>query len=718
MIPNEENMRVYNETIAEIKKKNEEIRKHNLELERNYRNKDYKQVFNKLIATGEDYKARQDIKNLLFLLIEDFKANDETYSNKANRRNTRTGRILTRNKKNISGKKFLEEEQKNTFEVLTNYARRRIYGQYKQPSKLASAANMLQGMTSAKYMYMNIPGGFANVYTGWTNIMGEVFGKDYIDGKYIREALFDYLVKEGTCLSYICDWWSVDKTYSKSGALIDLFQVVDYDRVLNRESGEDIGKFVSRVREVMYSPQSMGEHFMQNTVLLAMLRSHKLYEVTDFKGNKVLKCGDFDNYTWNIEQQAMIAAINEIANEYEHKDILSSYYDFIESKRSNIEELEKLDRFATNLNDEFLRTFGDNYKKYAKIYIKIKKDMLKDAKKKFDAEQSLYEQYEFVDGKLKIKADSILVGKDGKVLPYYGTDIFGKFRNKVISVNEKIHGVYSRIGAAQIEKHWYGGLVMQYHKHIYPGIMKRYRGAFNGLFNREFYNEFRDSVEKGSYVSLYQLLTKELREGIKRANDKNDRDTLITIDHINETLHALVTTATNIFFNYDMMSRYDQINVKRTFGDMLGAASAMLLAIAIFAGTDDDDLKENNTLATALYLADRCYSESIMYTPYGMYVEGRTLWSSPIAMTNSIEDVTKIAITTMSILFDEDYNPYYTTGQYKGQHKVFVAAMRNVPVYRVYNRMTHMNKNNKYYRLGDVGITKRARTIADYINPD
>ncbi len=714
MVPNEENMRVYNETIAEIKKKNEEIRKHNLELEQNYRNKDYKQVFNKLIATGEDYKARQDIKNLLFLLIEDFKANDETYSNKANRRNARTGRILTRNKKNISGKKFLEEEQKNTFEVLSNYARRRIYGQYKQPSKYASIANMLQGITSAKYMYMNIPGGFANVYTGWTNIMGEVFGKDYIDKKYIREALYEYLVKEGSCLSYISDWWTVDKTHSKSGAIIDLFQVVDYDRVLNRESSEDIGKFVSRVREIMYSPQSTGEHFMQNTVLLAMMKSHKLYEVTDFKGNKVLKCGSFDNYTWNIEQQAMIATINKIASEHEHKDILSSYYDFIESKRSNIEELEKLDRFATNLNDEFLRTFGDNYREYAEIYINTRKEMLKGAKEKFEANPSLYDQYEFVDGKLKIKADSILIGKDGKVLPYYGTDIFGKFRNKVISVNEKIHGVYSRIGAAQIEKYWYGGLVMQYHKHIYPGIMKRYRG----LFNREFYSEFRDSIEKGSYVSMYQLLTKELREVKNKVTSKKDKDAITTLDYVNETLHALVSTVTNLFFNYRMMSRYDQINVRRSLSDLLGATSAMLLAIALFAGTDDDDLKENNTLATVLYLSDRFRSESIMYTPYGMYVEGKTLWSSPIAMTNSIEDVTKIAFTTMAILFDEDYNPYYTTGQYKGQHKVFVAAMRNVPVYRVYNRMTHMNKNNKYYRLGDVGVTKRARTIADYINPD
>ena len=125
--------------------------------------------------------------------------------------------------------------------------------------------------------------------------------------------------------------------------------------------------------------------------------------------------------------------------------------------------------------------------------------MLKGAKEKFEANPSLYDQYDFVDGKLKIKADSILIGKDGKVLPYYGTDIFGKFRNKVISVNEKIHGVYSRIGAAQIEKYWYGGLVTQYHKHIYPGIMN----LFRGLFNRYFYSEFRDIIEKGSYVSLY-----------------------------------------------------------------------------------------------------------------------------------------------------------------------------------------------------------------------
>ena len=51
---------------------------------------------------------------------------------------------------------------------------------------------------------------------------------------------------------------------------------------------------------------------------------------------------------------------------------------------------------------------------------------------------------------------------------------------KAIYTNKKIHGVYDKLGRATIENEFWGSLVMQYHKHIYPGIMKRYRGIFGG----------------------------------------------------------------------------------------------------------------------------------------------------------------------------------------------------------------------------------------------
>ena len=53
---------------------------------------------------------------------------------------------------------------------------------------------------------------------------------------------------------------------------------------------------------------------------------------------------------------------------------------------------------------------------------------------------------------------------------------------------------------------------MQYHKHMYPGIMKRWR-------RRGYYNEFRGSVERGSYVSLASLLSTEFRSTIKKAKE-------------------------------------------------------------------------------------------------------------------------------------------------------------------------------------------------------
>ena len=41
---------------------------------------------------------------------------------------------------------------------------------------------------------------------------------------------------------------------------------------------------------------------------------------------------------------------------------------------------------------------------------------------------------------------------------------------KFVEVNKKVHGVYDKLGSANIEQHWWGGMVMQYHKHLYPGF--------------------------------------------------------------------------------------------------------------------------------------------------------------------------------------------------------------------------------------------------------
>lgn len=115
------------------------------------------------------------------------------------------------------------------------------------------------------------------------------------------------------------------------------------------------------------------------------------------------------------------------------------------------------------------------------------------------------EQLELKNGKLAFKEGSILdqLDKDSIAEGKKVSDAFrfmAEFKGKVISVNKEIHGNYDKLSAAQLEKNWWGSLVMQYHKHIYPGILKHWR-------RKGYYNEERGFNVIGCGPALYDFLT-------------------------------------------------------------------------------------------------------------------------------------------------------------------------------------------------------------------
>ena len=707
----------YNAEVEAIRKENEEIDKHNRELEKQYRDTNYKEIFKNVIAQGEEYKTKQELKNLVYFLIEDLQSTDNTYSNRAYRRNKRTDKLLKKNRKvTNTDSNYKTIEQNRTIEVVINTARRILHKQFKEPYKLNTLATALQSFTSAKYMYANLPGGVTNVLIGWTNIIGEIFGQDYLENKYVTSALSEY--SKGL-FDYMGSALVDSKPNTKVAALIDLMRVVDYDAMLQRQPNEDLSKYISRARNLMFTFQTSGEHFMQNVVMVAMMKSHRLYKSTDRYGKETIKIGTFANYSWDIEQQAMRITLNEIAKKEgtSAETMQELYKQYIDLNYNTIEELDKIDQFKTNINKDFLKnSFADKYQEYANIYIDIRKQLSNKAKEDFENNnESFYDQFVFENGTIKLKADSILIGEDGNPIKEYQNEIFGKFVSKVISVNKKIHGVYDKIGAARIENQWWGSLLMQYHKHIYPGIMKRFRG----LFNRAYYNEYRQSVEKGSYVSFIEFMSTEFKDVLKNARaDVEERNSIYALAITKEVFNGIINTFSHLKTNWNMMQDWERHNCRRVLGDLLGIGAAFAIAIAIYGLTDDDELKESNTLSAMLYIADSFYAQSRMYTPKGLYVEAKTLWSSPIATTNGLVDILKIADVWSNILFDEEFNPYYTTGQYRGKHKAAVAFYRNILVYRVFNRMSNFTSYNKYYRLGDTGVLKNAKSVANWIAPD
>lgn len=673
----DENYRKY---LQDTKKKNEEIKKHNLEIDKQLFDKDYRSVFAEAISNQVVINARNKAKNWLYLLQEDLKNTEAVKISKF------TGRPVINKRTSVDIQdSYHTISQDNTLKQVYGFTRRLIFEQFKEKSKLNKYADLARNITSAKYMIFNVTGGIANIGTGFANIMGEAFAGDNLSKNDIRESIGMYM---NNSLRMIADMYK-DKSDNFAVALTKYFKVVDFDAMTERVRGETAGEYARRMRNLMYSLQSGGEHFMQNTVLFAVLKSNKIFDDVD----GVKRCGSFSEYIWKLEYDTMVSIISK------DKDLLEELKEFKRIIRQDKTEQFKYDTFKHNIVENFLRAHAS--KEIIQEYIHAKNQAIKKAKEEWKTKPAIIDL-------LKLKNGEIVPKAEAEITP----DMINDIKNKTVNLNKKIHGVYDKVGAAAIEFTWWGSLVMQYHKHLYPGVMKRFR-------RRGYYNEQTNTVEMGSYTALVDFLGKEFRNVVSDAKKQGDGYVGIAIASVQNTFKAIINTITNIKTNWNLMSPWERNAVKRCLGDLYGILSALLLGITIYAMTDDDDEKESNIVATGLYLADRLLSESQMYTPWGLYSEGKTLWSSPIAAYNGPSDLIKIMDYSARWLFDEDFDPVYSTGIYKGKNKVGVLIKRNIPIYRVIERLNNMTKNNSYYRINEKALNmKISKYIADQINPD
>lgn len=670
----------YRKYLQDTKKKNEEIKKSNLEIDKQLFDKDYRSVFAEAISNQVVINARNKAKNWLYLLQEDLKNTESVKISKFTGRpviNKRTSVDVQDNYHTIS--------QDNTLKQVYGFTRRLIFEQFKEKSKLNKYADLARNITSAKYMIFNVTGGIANIGTGFANIMGEAFAGDNLSKNDIREAIGMYM---NNSLRMIADMYK-DKSDNFAVALTKYFKVVDFDAMTERVRGETAGEYARRMRNLMYSLQSGGEHFMQNTVLFAVLKSNKIFDDVD----GVKRCGSFSEYIWKLEYDTMVSIISK------DKDLLEELKEFKRIIKQDKTEQFKYDTFKHNIIEDFLRAHAS--KEIIQEYIHAKNQAIKKAKEEWKTKPAIIDLLELKNGEIVPKAGA-------EITP----DMINDIKNKTVNLNKKIHGVYDKLGAALIEFTWWGSLVMQYHKHLYPGVMKRFR-------RRGYYNEQTNTIEVGSYVAFVDFLSKEFRNVVSDAKKQGDGYVGIAVASVQNTFKAVINTITNIKTNWNLMSPWERNAVKRCLGDLYGILSALLLGVTIYAMTDDDDEKESNVVATGLYLADRLLSESQMYTPWGLYSEGKTLWSSPIAAYNGPSDLIKIMDYSARWLFDEDFDPVYSTGIYKGKNKVGVLIKRNIPIYRVIERLNNMTKNNSYYRINEKALNmKISKYIADQINPD
>lgn len=563
---------------------------------------------------------------------------------------------------------YKQEQQTRTSQHLRSFIRRLVFEQYKdnKTPNLVKLGSLAQNIAGSKYMMMNITGGIANVLTGSSNIFMERAAGEYINLKDWEAGKSEWI--KGT-VSYMANMYS-ENSSTLQDAIIKLSHVVDFDRVTEVSTAEGLKENIRRVRGLLFSPQSVGEHYMQNVMLFAMLKSHRL--VDNGRGGYDIMSKEM--YHRKAEQDALMSVINTPRGE-ENQALLEQFNKFMDEAKADNKKRAKYNLFKANPIFDFVKTYLNEEQQ--REYIAKRKELIKNIDKKFAKLPDIYNQFELKDGIAQIKSDSKLTLKE-----------YAKFIDKVREVNKKVHGVYDKLGSANIEQHWWGGMVMQYHKHLYPGFKKRYR--WNG-----YYNETLGTIEKGSYTSLYDYLTIPFKEtNVGEVNNVSD-----VLKAFQTYGKNLLSFAVNFKLNYELLPEHEKANIRRNLGDLLYVGAAIIGAIAITGMGGDDD--EGIIYNLMLYHADRLASEAASFTPFGAYAEGKKLWSSPVAIGQTINDLLGTTAMAARFLIEEDFTEEYTTGRYKGMNKFEVMAIRNIPVIRSINRVLDLPNNNSYYKLDE-----------------
>ena len=675
----EKDLEAYQKRIDEAIKKNEEIHQKLLD-------RDYIGAIQDFISAAGHYNAIQDNKQLLFYthrMLGKMKAYDTNLGWNNLRKDSQTS--------TSDETSYIEKADTRLQEQFDNWVRRLVYDQYKIPqNKLTRTASMLQSFTSAKFMMLNITGGIGNITVGESAIAGEYIAKEYftptgwLKGKNMwRQAI----------PSFIRGMANEDST-TLADALVKFMNIVDFDEVNNRPTVHlDADTVLNKIRDFMYSPNSMGEHFMQNGAMFSMFFDNRMVKVPEAESNGRLgyEAMTWEQYKNKFHEYAMkniIGGNDELLNKYE------------EFKKNILADDNKKKEYIWNrrdINTEFANVYLTKEQK--KQFIAERKRLEKEAKVKFEELPTVMDQVDLKDGRLAFKEGSILAelqakSKDKEVGDGYM--FLGYMKGKVISVNKKIHGVYDKLGAAQLEKQWWGSLAMQYHKHIYPGVMKHYR-------RKGYFNEERGTKEVGCAPALFDFLTTPIRQ-LRYEKEMSDGQ-VEALESLQVLLKGYAEFAMNLQTNWQLMPKWQRASIERAAGDVVGALGGVCTALAVRCIWDDDDLKNSLWGNLMLYEADDLTTQSMMYNMLFLPQQFDQLWSSPIAGVTAGKDIMAACNNIAAYVMDDDYDPNYTSGRYAGQNKILVKLGRQIPIYRSINNLATLDKANSYYKTGDNLLT-------------
>ena len=666
--------------VRETQAKNNELRKQRAQENAERNNPNVLERLNSFIDSMYNFNTRNDIARLAKITSNQLRNMDIIKRNPNDK--LMDNRLLSR----ITGKQEIrttKSDDSNIVKHFENQVRKLVFNEFEMDEGTRSkVSRVMRNMVSSKFMMLNVTGGIANVLYGKTQIQMEMAAGQFFKYKDFRKGENEWMQNVG---SYLADAYN-ETTNNETNAIIRLFNVIESDMVTERygKGNNPMGK----LENLLFIQQTAGEHYMQNATLLAMLHSHRVVAVNG--KNKVMS---FEQFAMGLREEALLKVLRK-----NNPELVTKYETFRDKVLESYIEKERYVKFKADIITDFLRSVPKEIREEFKATYK---EDTKEERTKFENHPSFRESLILKNGVATLKPDSGLTNDD-----------IAAFRNKVISVNHQIHGIYDKIGANQLQQSWWGALLMQFHKHLVPGFQKRfgYRlGHFDGI-----YNETRESISKGTYVSLGEFIAMPFKKYYE-LNDSNELQAVRTLQGIAKGYADFVANLTTY---YNILPEYDKANIRRCLGEWIAITKAVALFVVGKLMLDDDD-DSTQVADYILYSADRLMSETIQYTPWGLANEGKKLYSQPVAALSIAQDNLRLlgALCSYIITGNPD-DLYYNSGSYSGENKLVVNFFKQVPLVNQIIKHERLGANNSYYKVRSSPFSGLGQVVANMITDE
>ena len=638
-------------TVADVVKYNQYLRDKQFNKLRDRVNYDPVNVMLNYIEQIKRVKINRDFEPELLLLqsvigLNEFEA----------RRNSVKGRnVINKVLSKLTGKtEVITEKGKET----------RVYDRYKEffdafegknriNGPVDQIINILHTMNSKSLMWLNVTAAIKNIGTGHINVVSEAVGGEFTNQKALLKAHERYIKAIPALLASLGDY----ETDNLDVALMKLSGNIFEDQ---RDAGFDnkvniVSNALAAWDNIMYMPNSAGEHYLQFTMFLSTLDTHRIV-----KGEIM----NYEQYTRSVRDKVFESILTEEQKE-SYKDYFETIQDFIAYPANNFTKAQK-------------KEFANKYR-----------EAMKEGRKAFEQHSVVRDAFELQDGRAVLKENAEI-----------DLETFAKFLGKVKGVNHSLHGIYNTFDKSSLSGMMLGEVVLQFRKWLRPNMIRNYGKKVGKVI----FDERLEAYRSGAYTDwakfIFANASYAWKNTLREAREAGEDVNFLTYSKaLFKGFAGFVMFAKDMSFRYKTMPEREKANIRRTTFNFLTLVGLSALACILYnMKDDDDDLDDSIAFSMLTYAIYGVQTELFETTPHGIYSFYKRTTEAPIPFETTLghwQDV--LYWLLLGNLINDEEDLIYDRGTYKGQSKLSVALKRAVPLKNQYNKIINLPANDTYY---------------------